>query len=200
MRAPPIIPCVLLLASLCRAEAARQGVEAETTSPRNLAVSLHLALGAASLARSATQPGLVLSLTGAAVPAAVSVGVAIGGAWTVAAGVWGAASPDPWGLVRGVPLASSGCGLQLVLRPRPLDLFVAFSPSATVLSIRDDRGTFVARTGLGLGAKLAAGKEWRVGSRWTLALAVEALVTDRDPRNSAAAAFGSGLAFSVTYD
>ena len=202
MRAPPVIPCVLLLASLCRAEAARHGVEAKTTSLQDVAVSLHLELGAAPLTRSAAQPGLALSLTGAAVPAAVSVGVAIGEAWTVAADVWGAASPDPWGLVRGLPLASSGFGLQLVLRPRPLDLFVAFSPSATVLSIRDDRGTLAARIGLGFGAKVAAGKEWRAGSRWTLALAVEALVTDRDPGNAAAmaTAFGVGLAFSVTYD
>jgi hypothetical protein len=200
MRALPVIPCVLLLASLCRAEEALQGVEAEMTSPRDVALSLHLELGAASLTRSAAQPGLALSLVGAAVPASVSVGVAIGEACTVAADVWTAAAPDPWGLARGVPLASSGLGLQLVLRPRLLDLFVAFSPSAAVLAIRADRGTFVVRTGLGFGAKLAAGKEWRVGSRWMLALAVEALATARDPGGAGPPAFAAGLAFSATYD
>lgn len=198
MRALPVVLCAVLLPALAHGEQQVTATPPGRAPPGDL--GLHLEVGGA-LPTAASRPGLALSVTRVTVPVSFSFRVAVGEHWTLAADAWGAAAPAPKSIVPGSTLAASGLGLNLIHQVRPASLFVSFSPSTTLLTVLDDGGSILARTQLGFGAKLAVGKEWRVGGRWALGLAAEALVVTHPEQCRGAPTwltFAGGVAFSAT--
>jgi len=173
---------------------------ADLTAHRHVGVYFHVDLG----------PGFFIAQAGGGefgsaaygIPAIFSV--ALGGAiaedWILAGEIWGAALLSPMSSNGRVVL--SGFGVNVTHYFMPANVFLTLTPSATVLIVDNGFGS-TERTQVGLGTRLALGKEWWVGDHWGLGIAIQGYLginADRGATPTTWWTMGGGILFSATYN
>ena len=173
------------------------------TAHRHLGFFLHLDLGGGYLYSSTSLGNVTLSAKGASLLLSVAVGGAVAENTILAGELWGSAAPSPSGVTGSdATMGLSAIGLNVTHYFMPANVFLSFTPSATLLTIDNGSGT-VGRTQVGPGARLAIGKEWWVGDHWGIGLAAEGFFgVNRDQGTDPPtwSTFGGGLVFSATYN
>ena len=201
--APSAVACALLVSSAASAQAA---AGEEDGAHRHRGLFLRLEAGGGYLRSSATVDGLAASISG---PAG-SVGISLGGNfqenWSVFGHLSWSAAPSPT-----VSLADSS-GTQ------SLSSFLSWGPGVNYYFMPSNvyASAMVLLTGLfatsrsgdsgsseiGLGFKLAVGKEWWVGDRWGLGVAGQFSFGSNQDQGSPShwKTISPALAFSATFD
>jgi hypothetical protein len=201
--APAFVLC--LSAGLAVAQEAPPPVPTpvDATAHRHLGFYGHVDIGGGYLTSSASQAGASFSVKGASVLLSLAIGGAIAENWILAGELWGAGAPSPSGVTSSSStVALSALGLNVTHYFMPANVFFSFTPSATILSIDNGSGT-VGRTQVGVGARLALGKEWWVGNHWGIGLAAEGFFgfnRDQGTDPPTWSTFGGGLVFSATFN
>jgi hypothetical protein len=170
---------------------------------------LQMDLGLGGMSSTVEDGGSELDLSGGAGQFSIGIGGALTPNFILAGQLWGVSVPDPDVELDGesfgqadATLGLSGIGVQLVYYFMPLNLYVSATPSITQLSIDD--GDNDAESEVGLGVKLAVGKEWWVSDNWALGLNAQLAFSSNDDSDLAGAPEWSsawfGVAFSATFN
>lgn len=171
----------------------------DPTAHRHLGFYLHLDIGVGYLGTSASQGGP--SLSGAAVPLSIVIGGAVAEDWIIAGDLWAAAGPSPVGSTWGAT-AVAGVGLNVTHYFMPAKGVRFAQPVLHCADGRQRHG--LRRTNEDrIGAKLAVGKEWWVGTHWGLGVAVEGFFASNHDNGSGTSKWttaGGGFLFSATYN
>jgi len=217
MRAPLVVLCILALQARAQETAAPPVLEAPTgevqpppgarpgqadwTLHRHLGGFFRMTLGGGYLSTTPSPSGAASFSSGAAT-LSVAAGGAVAEDWILAADTWVYAAPASK-LGKDWTFGVSALGLNITHYFMPANVFIAFVPAVTLVTVSDRNDETVRETQAGFGARFSLGKEWWVGDHWGIGLAVEGFFASNHEQASAQPVWttiGGSVVFSATYN